>query len=139
MKYKKLHLAGCIILNESSEVLLLHRNTPIRKQWEMPGGKLEDGEDHQTAAEREIEEEIGVVIEIVKKLGRKDFIEDEYVVTYTWYLAKVKKGKPTIMEREKFDDLKFISWSDLSKMNDQLSPNTHNLVEAYFSGKINLN
>ena len=54
MKDKKLHLAGCVILNEKGEVLLLHRNTEVRKQRETPGGKLENGENAQKAEEREI-------------------------------------------------------------------------------------
>jgi 8-oxo-dGTP diphosphatase len=138
MQYKKLHLAGCVILNENGELLLLHRNTSIRKQWETPGGKIENGEDAQKAAEREIEEELGVDIEIIKKLGKKDFIEDEHVMTYTWYQARVLSGKPKIMETEKFDDLKYFSWKKLQEIKDQLSPNTHNLVEAYFSNNIQL-
>ena len=138
MQYKKLHLARCVILNENGELLLLHRNTSIRKQWETPGGKIENDEDAQKAAEREIEEELGVEIEIVKKLGKRDFIEDKYVMTYTWYQAKVLSGELKIMETEKFDDLKYFSWKKLQDMKDQLSPNTHNLVEAYFSNNIQL-
>jgi len=82
---------------------------------------------------------LGVDVEIVKKLGQKDFIEDEFVMTYTWYLAKVVSGEPRIVEKDKFDDLKYFSWEELSDIKDQLSPNTHNLIEAYLSGKINLN
>ena len=125
-------------MNENGELLLLHRNTSIRKQWETPGGKIENDEDAQKAAEREIEEELGVEIEIVKKLGKRDFIEDKYVMTYTWYQAKVLSGELKIMETEKFDDLKYFSWKKLQDMKDQLSPNTHNLVEAYFSNNIQL-
>ncbi len=138
MKYKKLHLAGCVILNDKGKILLLHRNTPIRKQWETPGGKLENGENHRKAAEREIEEELGVDVDIVKRLGWKDFVEDDYVMTYTWFLARVRLGEPKVMEKDKFDDLKYFSWNELLKMRDQLSPNTHNLVEAYFAKKIKI-
>lgn len=138
MKYKKIHLAGCVILNEKSEVLLLHRNTSVRKQWETPGGKIEPNEDTQKAAEREIEEELGVDIKIVKKLGTKDFIEDDYVMTYTWFQAEVVSGESKIVEKDKFDNLQYHTWEHLKEIKDQLSPNTHNLVEAYFSKKIKL-
>ena len=30
-------------------------------------------------------------------------------MTYTWYLAKIKNGEPAILEKDKFDDLKYFS------------------------------
>ncbi len=138
VEYDKIHLAGCVILNENNEVLLLHRNTPKRTQWETPGGKIEEGEEKQKAAEREIEEELGVDVDIIRELGEKDFVEDEYIMTYTWYLAKVKSGKPRVVEKDKFDNITYFSWEKLADIKDELSPNTHNLVEAYFAGEIDL-
>lgn len=130
-----LKLAGCVILNKVGDVLLLHRNTANRNQWETPGGKVEVGENTERTAEREAEEEIGVNIEIIRELGRKDFIEDTFTMNYIWYLAKIKSGLPKIMEN-KFDDLKYLSWNDLQKMMDKLSPNTQNLVNAYFVNEL---
>lgn len=40
------------------EVLLVHR--PKYDDWSLPKGKLDAGEDHQTAALREVEEETGL-------------------------------------------------------------------------------
>jgi len=138
MRYKKTHLAGCVILNNKGEILLLHRNTSIRKQWETPGGKLEKGENHRIAAKREIKEEIGTKIDIIKKLGKKDFIENEYLMTYTWYLAKIISGKLNIMEKDKFDEMKYFNWNELKKIKHKLSLNTKNLLEAYLAGEIKI-
>ena len=41
---KKIELAGAIILDKDNRILLIHRNTPELKQWELPGGKLEKDE-----------------------------------------------------------------------------------------------
>lgn len=41
---KILRLAGVIILNERKEILLLHRIK--RNQWELPGGKVDEGESY---------------------------------------------------------------------------------------------
>ena len=138
MKTHKLHLAGCVILDERGRVLLLHRRATIRDQWETPGGKIEDGENPRTAADREVEEEIGVKVMIIKRLGHKDFVEDDFVMGYTWYLAQIMSGDLKILEKDTFDGLRYFSWSELDEMKDKLSANTHNLVEAYISGEIKL-
>ena len=59
-------------------------------------------------------------------------------MTYTWYLAKIKNGEPAILEKDKFDDLKYFSWNELLGMRNKLSANTHNLAEVYFSKQIKL-
>jgi len=41
---KTIHLADCIIQDKDGKILLLHRNTPKRTQWEIPGGKIKEGE-----------------------------------------------------------------------------------------------
>lgn len=53
---------------------VIHR--PRYDDWSLPKGKLDEGEDDQTAAIREIREETGQGAEIVRDLG-----EIEYEVT----------------------------------------------------------
>ncbi len=134
----KILLAGCVILDGAGKVLLLHRNTPKRVQWETPGGKIEEGEGSEEAAEREVEEELGVKVEIVKELGRADFKEDGYTMGYVWYLAEVEDGKPETKEKEKFDKLAYFSWQELKEMENEVSPNTKNLVEAYWQDELEM-
>lgn len=134
----KIILAGCVILDAEGKLLLIHRNTPKRIQWETPGGKIEKGEDSRRTAEREAEEEIGVDIEIIKELGNKEFQEDTYTMSYIWYLSSIKSGKPQLMEKDKYDDMKYFSWEELKNIFDQISPNAKNLVNAYFAKEISL-
>lgn len=135
---KKIVLAGCIILDNKNRVLLIHRNTTNRVQWETPGGKIDEGEDPEQTAQREIEEEIGVSVEIIRELGRKEFEEDQYTMEYIWFLAKVQRGIPKIVEKDKYDGIKYFQWKELEHMKLMLSPNTQNLVDAYFAGKVTL-
>lgn len=56
--------AGGLVKNERKECLVIFRNGV----WDLPKGKIEDGEKTRKAAVREVEEECGVR---VKKAGRK--------------------------------------------------------------------
>ena len=64
MKMECLELAGAVILDENKSILLMHRNTRKLKQWELPGGKLEIGEEPEQAAKRELKEELGIDVEV---------------------------------------------------------------------------
>lgn len=56
--------AGIILLNKSNEVLLLLRDDdaaiPYPNMWDIPGGKVEDGESPEEAVRREMNEEMGL-------------------------------------------------------------------------------
>lgn len=80
--------ATAIIQYPNDMILLIKRNTrPFLGYWALPGGRMDPGETlHQTVI-REIKEETGLDIEILKVLGNyievgiKDEIEYEYYPT----------------------------------------------------------
>ena len=43
-------------------------------RWEFPGGKIEEGEDLQTAVVREMQEEFGVTVSVGRKITSGSFI-----------------------------------------------------------------
>lgn len=131
-----IRLAGCVIANTEGKILLIHRNTPKRIQWELPGGKIEENEEPENAAIRELQEELGIKVEIVKKLGEKSFTEDTFTMEYVWFLAKIISGEPKLQEN-KFDTLNYFSWDELRGKKD-LSANAGNLVNTYFQKVIGL-
>jgi len=131
---RNVNLAGCIIL-ENKSILLLHR---IKSDWyELPGGKIDEGETPEEAAIRELKEELCCDIHIVQKVGHRDFAESTDTYGYTWFLARIEKGqKPQIGEPETFDSFSYLPLDRLSKYN--LSPNMKNVLNEIQNGKISL-
>ncbi|WP_428035545.1 NUDIX domain-containing protein, partial [Amphritea sp.] len=62
---KLIHVAAAAIFNESGELLLALRDKNQHQGglWEFPGGKVEPGEPVRSALARELEEELGIVID----------------------------------------------------------------------------
>lgn len=123
---KKIELAGAILLDKSGKILLMHRNTEELKQWELPGGKLEENESPEQAAIRELKEELDVDVKIIKYLGFKEFVDDNRILKYHWYKCMIEDGKPKLMEK-KFDDLKYFTFDELIE-NEELSSNMKVLI-----------
>jgi 8-oxo-dGTP pyrophosphatase MutT (NUDIX family) len=54
--FKNIEAGGGVVLNPQGKFLVIYRNGT----WDLPKGKLEKGEDFQTAALREVKEETGL-------------------------------------------------------------------------------
>jgi 8-oxo-dGTP diphosphatase len=135
---KQIKLAGCVIKDDQGRILMLHRNTATRRQWEIPGGKLNPGEEASQTATRELQEELGIEVAVEKELGTRSFIEDGYTMIYTWFLARVEKGKPHPQESHIHDEFRYLEISKLQDMPSEISPNTRNLVNEISIGTIKL-
>lgn len=58
---KHLVVVGCLVTNGAGDVLLIRHH---RRGWELPQGRVEEGEPLPAAVHREVLEETGVVIEL---------------------------------------------------------------------------
>ena len=136
MTNMNLSLAGCVILDKDQRIFLLHRNKNGLHQWELPGGKVEPNEDIRQTAVRELEEEMGIMVNLVKRLGEAHFEENRTDHLSTWFLAVIVAGEMSICEPETFDDFKSFSLHELSEL--KLSNNMIKLREAILTGKVEL-
>jgi len=132
-----INLAGCIIYDENGDVLMLHRKTKERTQWEIPGGGVDAGEEPDAAAIRELQEELGVAVRIVRELGHREFTEGGSSFDYTWFQAEITAGEPGIKEKS-YDKFGYLSLVTLTRRYDELSANTKNFLEAIAYGEIDL-
>jgi len=120
----KIELSGCIIVNEKKEILVLFRKK--HGHYELPGGKVEQGETIEQAALRECKEETGVNLELIRYIGHEDFeIEGKSFRSHN-FLAKIKGNeKPYVTEPHIFESVMWLSTKEYDKYN--CAPNVRNL------------
>lgn len=112
---------GALIFNDQGEVFLNKRSQKARNEkgsWEAPGGGVDFGETREEAIKREVKEEFGIDIEIIKTLETADEIlpKDKQHWVATAYICRIKTGQePKIMEPEKSEAIGWFSLDDLPK------------------------
>ena len=89
-QFKLIIAAGGIVKNQEGRILFIFRNG----KWDLPKGKLEKGEDIETCAVREVEEECGIS-------GVK--LQDLCLITYHTYKQKDNVLKPTYWYHMTYD------------------------------------
>lgn len=92
-------VVGAAIVHEG-RVLAARRTSPaeLAGGWELPGGKVEPGEDPAGAAVREVAEELGCTIAVVRFLDAEVTIRDGLVLRVA--LAALGAGEPVPREAE---------------------------------------
>jgi 8-oxo-dGTP diphosphatase len=130
----KIILAGCAIVKEN-KILLIHRIS--KSWWELPGGKVDEGESLEQTAVREIKEELGCDVQIIKKLGTDSFKQEDRFFEYHWFLAQTRPGSiPTIKEPDSYDDMRYFLIEELEEI--KLSLNMEKFLEHLTTGKFTL-
>lgn len=122
---------GAFILNDKGELLLQLRNkAPEKEYWSIPGGRVELFETFENAVKREVKEETGVEIEVIRLLGICDHIiknEEKHWVSPS-YLCKITEGEPKIMEPTKHLDMQ---WFSLDKLPEKITITTRDAIQNY--------
>jgi len=143
-KHKKQYVAGrriraavAMIMRElpgDLEILFIERATDARDPWSghlaFPGGKVEQGEQARQAAERETLEEIGLVLESERYLGRMSDIVGANLpirVSCFAYAALTTAIHPVVSP-----EVRDVFWVKLSEIRN---PERHQTVTVGFSGR----
>jgi 8-oxo-dGTP diphosphatase len=116
----------------SGRVLACRRTTPAAAagRWELPGGKVEPGETPEGALVREVEEELGCAIAVVRWLRASAPVGDGLVLRAA--LAELVDGEPVPVEHDAIrwlaaDELDDVDWLDPDR--PFLEEIRHTLVE----------
>lgn len=86
------------------ESILLARRKPGQKQagcWEFPGGKVEEGETLQTCLEREIGEEMGLMIRAGEVVATSDYHYEHGTIHLVALAAEIVSGvlRPSVHDQ----------------------------------------
>ena len=130
--FQIIRAAGGLVFNEKEEALLIFR----RGKWDLPKGKLDEGESLHECAVREVEEETGL-----KNVKLLSFLTTTYH-TYEedgkqilkeshWYRMEVK-GKQTLTPQTEEDitDIRWVAQKDWSALTKNSFPLIRKVLKA---------
>ena len=112
---QKLETIGIgIVFNKNGELLIDQRleNTSMSGKWEFPGGKKEHNETIINTIEREIREEIDIIVDVKEKLLTFEHVHGHLKLTFIVYICEYLSGEPQPLASKR---LLWISPSQLSE------------------------
>lgn len=103
---------GAVIRNKNNKILCALRSSEMSlpNYWEFPGGKIENGEKPEEALVREIQEELGCLIEVGNFIKEVLHEYPTILVNLLTYEAKIISGDPVPSEHSKLE------WKEISEI-----------------------
>ena len=136
--------AGIMLVNREGKVWVGQRLDSKLEAWQMPQGGLDEGEDPQDGALRELEEETGIrrdLVEIVARCPREltyDLPEDLVGVVWkekwrgqrqTWFLARFLGTDDDVNLQTAHPEFRAWRWSDVDDLPAMIVPFKKKLYE----------
>ncbi len=123
--------AGGLVTNADGALLMIFR----RGKWDLPKGKLDEGETIEACALREVAEETGVTCLVLGQLIGKTYHEyfDKWVnadvVKETWWYSMRVTGDPMLVPQTE-EDIEVIEWCSPDKIQQYLTNSFDNIVDV---------
>lgn len=104
------------IIKQDNHYLIVqrNRNKHLALKWEFPGGKVNDNENFEEALNREIYEELNIMITIHEKIAEEKYKDDKIDIILNYYLCSLRSGNMRLNEHE---DFAWITKKDFYKYN----------------------
>jgi 8-oxo-dGTP diphosphatase len=106
---------GVFVKKDGKFLFLKRKGAHGEGDWSFPGGHLEFGETPEECALREIEEEVGINVKNLRRVGFTNDIftkEGKHYITL-FIMADYDSGNAIIKEPQKCDKLEWFGWDDL--------------------------
>ncbi len=117
----------CIIINDSKEILVLRRsNAPNRPyEWDLPGGRINTGEDVRDGIFREVFEETGL------ELSEYEVVIDRsgHFARFIYASSALGEGQEVKLSYEHTDHI----WVGLSQAVELIEFRPHNMALKFLS------
>lgn len=118
------------IITQNNRVLIDKRPTNglLGGMWEYPGGKIEQGENHSDAIQRELKEELGITVKMGEIFGVYKHTYTHFSVTVYTYFVEIVSGQPRALEAEKIEwvDIKALWEFPMGKVDRNISDDLKN-------------
>jgi 8-oxo-dGTP diphosphatase len=115
---KHIHVA-CAIIEQDGRVLTTQRSAAMSMplKWEFPGGKIKDRETPEECLVREIREELGIEIQVVRALMPRTHAYAGFTVTLYPFLCAILSGTITLHEHAasvwlRPEELESLDWAE---------------------------
>ncbi len=112
---------GIVYKKEGDRVLWLLIQPKDTNRWQFPKGWIEAGETAKAAALREVEEETGVIGEMITRIGRVSwwFVEngEKIFKTTTYFLIEAKES----LKQFDKEEIEKIAWVSFAKAQEKLT------------------
>lgn len=108
---KEIHVVGAAI-TDGTKILAAQRSEKMKEplKWEFVGGKVEPGETHQQALVREVQEELGIHIQVGEHIATGTSESNGSRILLHVYRAQILKGQPQAAEHTQ------IRWVEASRL-----------------------
>jgi len=129
-QFRRVDAAGGLVRNELGEMLFIYR----LDRWDLPKGKVEEDEEIEAAAIREVEEECGVVvspdISFIADTWHTYRENDEYLLKKTSWFLMATHGQQKIVpqQAEGITQARFIAESEFKKILAETYPSVSEVV-----------
>ena len=132
--------AGGLVTNPQGQILWIFR----RGFWDLPKGKLDDGETIQTCAVREVTEETGInniqLHELLKFTNHAYFdqyLQQDVIKRTYWFHMTIKSDQTGIPQVS--EDIEKIEWHSLATAKHCLENTYPNIIEVIEAYRIKIN
>ncbi len=97
---KILNVVAAIIVDHGNVFATQRGYGAFKDGWEFPGGKIEAGETKKQALIREIQEELGIIVEVGELLEIVEYDYPQFHLSMSCFICKIQAGRLELKEHE---------------------------------------